>query len=208
MVTVVNRTAEKRPLTTAHAKDLGTRASAAIMSCRHIEYENATHGCVSAVAFVKPFVVCINHLSEPSCVHTDSDGFTKHVWKPKQPVPLQFEAVTVQGERYTDLAELRIKYTECDPQEESWTGTFGDESLTLTKPNWEALRADVAHASTLATESQEETKRLKALHRNLVEKLQQKCSIKPNDHVFAKRNKHDDFETCSRCGYKEHLWRV
>ena len=174
-------------------------------SCRHIEYENAKHGCVSVVAFVKPFVVCINNLSEPSCAHTDSDGFTKHVWKPEQPVPLQFEAVTVQAKRYTDLAELQIKYSECDPQQESWTGTFGGESLTLTKPNWETMSADVAHALTLVTESQKETSRLQALHGNLVQKLQQKCSMKPNDHVFPKRQKHDYVQTCSRCGYTAHL---
>jgi hypothetical protein len=173
---------------------------------RQIEYQNATHGCVSAIAFTEPFKVRINHLSEASCEHTDSDGFTKHVWKPKQPIPLHFEAVTVH-QYYTNLSKLQIKYSECDPQAESWQGEFGGESLTLEKPNLETLSAEIAHASTLLTKSKKETERLTKIHDELVFNLQQKCAMQPNNHMFSKRQKGDEFQTCLRCGYKEKLVR-
>ena len=170
---------------------------------RHLKYQNAQHGLISAAAHAKPFVVCINRRSEEASPQTDPEGFTKYVWKPKQPIPLQFEAVTVHALSFVDLDELQIKYLECDPQAESWTGMFGGESLTLTKPNFDMLGADVARALQLYNHSKAETDRLKAQYQNAVCTLQQKCSMNPNKHVFGKTQHHQ--RTCTRCGYVQAL---
>ena len=163
------------------------------------------HGAIQAAVHLMPFSICIGGLLEKSSPQKDEDGFTKHTWAAKQPIPLLFEPVSVIG---NNAESIHFTYTPISDGLSSWTGEFGGTSLTLALPDWQALRLAVKTAEDSWAASHAEMKKCKQQHRDAVSDLQAKCKLaghvvkKPPKPRFCQQPVYREppARECTRCG--------